>query len=135
MRLALVVSRFNEAITLPMRDMALKRAEEKGVEVVSVVEVPGTMEVPLAVDRLLASEDVDGVVALGAVVQGETKHDEVILQAVATEIARLSVAHRKPVGFGITGPGMTWEQALARVDYAVRAVDAALHMHGLLKAR
>ncbi|HKZ47546.1 MAG TPA: 6,7-dimethyl-8-ribityllumazine synthase, partial [Thermoplasmata archaeon] len=111
MRLAVVVARFNEAITSKMRDLAVAHAERKGAEVVAVVEVPGTMEVPLALSRLLAREDVDAVVALGAVVQGETKHDEVILHAVAAEVARLSVSSGKPVGFGITGPGMTWEQA------------------------
>ena len=130
MRLAVVVARFNEAITSKMRDLAVAHAERKGAEVVAVVEVPGTMEVPLALSRLLARADVDAAVALGAVVQGETRHDEVILHAVAAEVARLSVSSGKPVGFGITGPGMTWEQAEARVDYAVRAVDAALAMVG-----
>jgi 6,7-dimethyl-8-ribityllumazine synthase len=131
MRLAIVVSRFNEGITTRMREMAVRHAEERGAEVASVVEVPGAMELPLAVDRLLAQEDIDGAVALGAVVQGETRHDEVILHAVAAEIARIAVARGKPVGFGVTGPGMTWEQAEARIDYAARAVDAVIQMHAL----
>jgi len=133
MRLALVVSRFNSEVTFPMRDLALRRAREKGVEVVSVIEVPGAMEVPLSLDRLLSQDDIDGAVVLGAVIQGETKHDEVIVQAVAAEVARISVRHGKPVGFGITGPGMTQAQAEARVGYAERAVDAAVQMHGVLR--
>ena len=132
MRLALVVSRFNPEVTMPMRDLAVRRAEEKGAEVVSIVEVPGTMEVPLALDRLLSHDDIDGAVVLGAVIQGETRHDEVIVHAVAAEVARISVKRGKPVGFGITGPGMTLEQAEARVGYAERAVDAAVQMHALL---
>jgi len=60
MRLALVVSRFNPEVTMPMRDLAVRRAEAKGAEVVSIVEVPGTMEVPLALDRLLSHDDIDG---------------------------------------------------------------------------
>ena len=132
MRLAIVVSRFNGELTGRMRDLAVKRAEAKGAEVVALLEVPGTMEVPLALSRLLQRSDVDAAVVLGAVVQGETRHDEVIVQAVASEVARLSVVHDKPVGFGITGPGMTWKQAEARVGYAERAVDAALDLHAAL---
>jgi len=131
-RLAIVVARFNAELTGQMRELAVNRAVLRGAEVVALLEVPGTMEIPLALSRILQRADVDAAVVLGAVVQGETRHDEVIVHAVAAEVARLSVAHDKPVGFGITGPGMTWEQAEARVDYAERAVDAALGLHAAL---
>lgn len=132
MRLAIVASRFNQEIVDSMVERAVDRARELGLKVTTVVRVPGTFEVPLAVQRLLERSDVDGAVALGAVIKGETKHDEVITQAAAGALIEVSLRTGKPVGLGITGPGMTYKQAKARVDAAARAVDAANSMHDLL---
>ncbi len=132
MRLAIVASRFNEEVVDPMVERALERAKDRGLQVSTVVRVPGTFEIPLAVQRLLARSDVDAAVALGAVIQGETKHDEVIMHAAADALMGIGLRTGKPVGLGITGPGMTYKQAKARVDAASRAVDAAKSMHDLL---
>lgn len=132
MRLAIVASRFNQEIVDSMVERAIDRARELGLKVTTVVRVPGTFEVPLAVQRLLERSDVDGAVALGAVIKGETKHDEVITQAAADALIEVSLRTGKPVGLGITGPGMTYNQAKARIDAAARAVDAANSMHDLL---
>jgi len=132
MRLAIVASRFNQEIVDSMVERAVDRARELGLKVTTVVRVPGTFEVPLAVQRLLERSDVDGAVALGAVIKGETKHDEVITQAAADALIEVSLRTGKPVGLGITGPGMTYKQAKARIDAAARAVDAANSMHDLL---
>ncbi len=133
MRLALVASRFNAEVVDLMVERALARARELDLKVTTVVRVPGTFEVPQAVQRLLERGDVDGAVALGAVITGETKHDEVIMHAAATALMEIGLRTGKPVGLGITGPGMTDEQAMARIDAAARAVDAAKAMHDLLK--
>jgi 6,7-dimethyl-8-ribityllumazine synthase len=132
MRLAIVASEFNREIVDAMVERALARAKELGLRVTTVVRVPGTFEVPLVVQRLLERSDVDGAVALGAVIQGETKHDEVIMQAAANALMDIGLRAGKPVGLGITGPGMTYKQARARIDAASRAVDAAKEMHDLL---
>jgi 6,7-dimethyl-8-ribityllumazine synthase len=132
MRLAIVASQFNRDVVDAMVERALERAKEQGLKVTTVVRVPGTFEVPLAVQRLLERTDVDGVVALGAVITGETKHDEAIMQAAANALMALGLRTGKPVGLGITGPGMTYKQAKARIDAASRAVDAAKSMHDLL---
>jgi 6,7-dimethyl-8-ribityllumazine synthase len=132
MRLAIVASRFNQEIVDSMVERAVDRARELGLKVTTVVRVPGTFEVPLAVQRLLERSDVDGAVALGAVIKGETKHDELITQAAADALMGVSLRTGKPVGLGITGPGMTYKQAKARIDAAARAVDAAKSMHDLL---
>ncbi len=96
---------------------------------VSTLEVPGAYEVPFAAARLLARKDIDAVAAVGAVIKGGTKHDEVIMHAACGELLRLSIQHAKPVGLGISGPGQTEEQAKERAqDYARRAVRAAVHM-------
>lgn len=133
MRIAIVGSQFNREIVDAMVERALKRAEEVHVEVTTVVRVPGTFEIPLATRRLLERDDVDGVVAVGAVIKGETLHDEAIMAAVAPALLDLGIQAGKPVGLGITGPGMTDEQALERVGNAARAVDAVVAMHDLLK--
>lgn len=133
MRLAIVASLFNREIVDAMVERALARAKELDLKVTTVVRVPGTFEIPLAVQRLLERTDVDSAVALGAVIQGETKHDEVIMQAAARALMDLGLRSGKSVGLGITGPGMTYKQAKARIDAASRAVDAAKSMHELLR--
>lgn len=133
MRLAIVASLFNREIVDAMVELALARAKELDLKVTTVVRVPGTFEIPLAVQRLLERTDVDSAVALGAVIQGETKHDEVIMQAAAGALMDLGLRSGKSVGLGITGPGMTYKQAKARIDAASRAVDAAKSMHELLR--
>jgi len=132
-RIAIVASQFNSEITDRMVERALARAKEADARVTTVVRVPGTFEIPLAVQRLLERDDVDGAVAIGAVIRGETLHDEVLMAAVAPALVDIGLRARKPVGFGITGPGMSDEQAMARLDRAARAIDAVLAMHALLK--
>jgi 6,7-dimethyl-8-ribityllumazine synthase len=73
-------------------------------------------------------------VALGAIIKGETHHDEVIAETVAKLIASLSLKHGKPVTLGITGPGMTIEQAKNRIEIVpVRTVNAAVNMAKRIK--
>lgn len=133
-KIAIVVAEFNYDITYLMLQKALNHANFLGVKVVYVVKVPGSFEVPLAVGKLLERGDVDGVVALGAVIQGETKHDEVVAHQAARKIMDLSLQYGKPVGLGIIGPGASRMQALERVeDYARRAVEAVVKMVKRLK--
>lgn len=133
MRLAIVASRFNGEVVDRMVERALARAKELDLQVTTVVRVPGTFEIPPAVQQLLQRSDVDGAVALGAVIKGETKHDEVIMAAAAQALMDVGLQTGKPVGLGITGPGMTDGQAMARIEAAARAVDAAKAMHDLLR--
>lgn len=128
MRIAFVASEFNAPIPDRMLEAAQTRAEELRASVVAVVRVPGAWEIPLAVKSLLRRRDVDAAVAIGAVVKGETEHDELIALTVAHELMHLQLETGKPVGLGITGPDMTWEQAKARVGNGARAVDAVVRM-------
>ena len=133
-KLGIVVAEFNYDVTYLMLQKALNHAKFLGAEVVYVFKVPGTFEVPLAVRKLLKMPEVDGVVALGAVIQGETKHDELVAQQAARKILDLGVEFGKPVALGIIGPGASRMQALERVeDYARRAVEAAVKMVKRLK--
>ncbi len=126
--IGVVCSLFNREITDPMLERAVARARARGLKVAEVVRVPGAFEIPLASSRLLRRRDIDGVVALGAVVKGDTDHDQVIMYSVLAKLLDLAVEHDKPLGLGVAGPGMSWEQAEARVDYGVRAVDAVASM-------
>jgi len=134
MNLAIVAAEFNRDITDRMVERALARAKERGIRVTAVVRVPGTFEIPLAVQRLLRRTDVDAAVAIGAVIKGETLHDEALMAAVPQALLEVGLRAAKPVALGITGPGMTDEQALARVDKGADAVDAAAAMYELLRA-
>lgn len=133
-KLAIVVAEFNYDVTYLMLQKAIEHAEFLGAQVGYVVKVPGSFEIPLAVKELLKKNDVDAVVTLGAIIQGETKHDEVVAQQSSRKILDLSIEYGKPVTLGIIGPGATRMQALERVeDYARRAVEAAVKMCDRLK--
>ena len=133
MRLAVVAAAFNADVTDKMVARALARAKELGAEVVEVVRVPGTFEIPLALKRLLARTDIDGGVAIGAVIKGQTKHDELIAHAVAGRLLDLQLETGKPIGLGITGPGMSAKVAVRRIRNAARAVDAVVAMAEVLR--
>jgi len=129
-RLGFVVSEFNGEITGEMEKVATSYARELGAEVVRIIHVPGAFDMPLAVDLLLKSWGVDAVVTLGCIMKGETKHDELIANALAATLHRLALKHGKPVALGVMGPGINEKQARARIrEYARRAVDAAIKLH------
>ena len=125
MNLGIVVADFHKEISEEMLAQAKSAAIENGFNVTEVVHVSGAFDVPLPLKRLLAREDVDAAIVLGAVVQGETAHDEVVAFTAAQKVAELSLKFDKPVGYGISGPRMSVEQAKARAkDFAVRSVEA-----------
>lgn len=129
MKLGIVASEFNFDIVSPMLEFARRHAEFLEAQIVTEVMVPGVYEVPLAAKKLIERKDIDAVVTLGAVIEGETQHDEIIMQQAARKLIDLSVQYGKPVTLGISGPGMTRMQALDRVnDYAKRTVEAAVKM-------
>ncbi|MFQ5986081.1 MAG: 6,7-dimethyl-8-ribityllumazine synthase [Thermoplasmata archaeon] len=122
--LGIVVSEFHADVTERMLARAEEHAAFQGLTVTHVVKVPGVFDMALALKRLIRRDDVDGAVAIGAVVQGETHHDEVIMQQAARQIADLAVEYEKPIGLGISGHGQTKRQALDRVEKAREAVEA-----------
>lgn len=133
MKIAIVVSQFNSEVTAPMLESARRHAESLEVEITHTVHVFGIYDMPPIVQRLLQRRDVDGVVMIGAVIKGETMHDEVIAHTVARAGVQLAIEYEKPVGLGITGPGMNEEQAAARIDNARNAVTAVVQVARALK--
>ncbi len=126
-KLGLVVSEFNRDITHAMEIVAKEHAEFLGAEVVGVIRVPGVFDAPIAIKEMLKT-DVDAVVAIGCVIEGETEHDEIVAQHAARKIMDLSLEYEKPVTLGISGPGMGRLAAHQRIDYAKRAVEAAVKL-------
>lgn len=127
-RIGIVVSEFNYDITMMMLERAKEHAEFLGAKVVKVVKVPGVFDMGLAIKKLLERDDVDGVVTIGAVIKGETDHDEIVMQHASRKIADLAVEYGKPVSLGISGHGMTRLQAEERIEKAKEAVEAVVKM-------
>ncbi len=133
MRIGIVCSEFNYDITQMMLERAKEHAKFLDVDVAKVVMTPGVYDMPLATKSLLKDESVDGVVALGAVIEGETEHDELIIGQAARKLTDLAVEFEKPVGLGITGPGMSRLQAEDRIERAKDAVESVVKQLKSLK--
>lgn len=122
-----MVSEFNKEVTSRMLSVAQEKANLMKLKIVYTCKVPGVFDMPIIVDALLKKKDVDGVVTLGAIIKGQTKHDEVISHSTAKSLTDLSIKYQKPVSFGISGPGMQERHAYARIrPVAERAVEAVL---------
>ena len=133
-KLGFVVSDYNADITHLMGKIAQEHAEFLGAKATKLIRVPGAFDMPLAVSNLVKRKDIDGVVALGAVVEGDTKHDEIVAHNAARKIADLSIQTGKPVSLGVSGPGMTRADGVKRIEsYAKRSVESALKMIRRLK--
>ncbi len=127
-RIAIVGSEFNYDITTVMIDRAREEIDFLGATVGPVVKTPGVYDMPVAVRALMERKDVDAVVTLGAVIEGETHHDEVIMNQAARKLTDLSVEFGKPLGLGISGPGETRLQAQDRIENAAGAVRSVVKM-------
>ena len=125
MNIAIVVSEFNEEITFRMLEVAKEKANSMQLIISHVCMVPGAYDMPIVVDKLLQNQNIDGVATLGAIIKGQTKHDEVISHTTAQSLTNLSLKYQKPVSLGISGPGMQEKHAYARIrPVAERAVEA-----------
>ncbi|MFH0816305.1 MAG: 6,7-dimethyl-8-ribityllumazine synthase [Methanobacteriota archaeon] len=129
MKIGIIVSEFNYDVTQMMLERAKAHADFLGADVAEIMHVPGVYDMPLAAKRMLGKKNIDGVVVLGAVIEGETGHDQIVIGQAARKLTDLSVEYDKPVGLGITGPGMTRLQAEDRIENAKAAVEAVVKMH------
>lgn len=132
-KIGAVVSEFNYDIGMMMLERAKEHAQFLGAEINHIVKVPGVFDMGLPIKKLLERKDIDGVVALGAVIEGETEHDDIVIQHASRKIADLAIEYGKPVGLGISGPGMTRLQAQDRIERAKAAVEAVVKLHRRLR--
>lgn len=117
-KIGIVTARFNSEITEKLESGALARLHELGVtaDQIKQVRVPGAVEIPLVAQRLL-SADCDGVIALGCVIQGDTKHFDYVCNSVERGCTQVMLETKKPVIFGVLTTDND-EQAEARVGGA-----------------
>ena len=125
-----VVSRFNHDITYRMRDLCVKRLLDLGVRQsnVTVVEVPGSFELPVMVKRRLFASKIHVAIALGVVIRGDTDHYDFVARAASDGLQLAALECEKPVIFGVLTTE-TVEQATERIlnasTYAENAVEMA----------
>lgn len=126
--LGLVVARFNRSVTEQMETAAHDAADELEAEIAETVHVPGAYDAPLAADRLARRDSIDAVAALGAIVTGDTDHDQVIGDAAVRGLTEVSLDRDTPVTLGIIGPGMSGAEARERTDKGAAAVESAVDL-------
>lgn len=128
-RIAVVVSRFNESITQKLVDGALDALTRHDTQFddVDIVWVPGAWELPAAARLLLSSERYNALVALGAVIRGDTPHFDYVAGEAARGLAQASADFDTPVGFGLlTCDTMAQAEARAGGAHGNKGWDAAL---------
>ncbi|HHT9951888.1 TPA: 6,7-dimethyl-8-ribityllumazine synthase [Legionella pneumophila] len=135
--IALVVSTFNELITSALKKGALDRLAELGFksEDITLVEVPGAVEIPFVAQLLAKKQKVEVIVALGAVIRGETSHYDYVCDQVSQGCQRVMLDYNIPVIFGVLTTEND-EQALARVGgthghKGRDAIDCAVSMRSI----
>ena len=128
-RFAVVASRFNETVTQKLVDGALDALVRHGAAAddVDLVWVPGAWELPSAARRLLATERYDALVAVGAVIRGDTPHFDYVAGEASRGLSDASAAFETPIGFGLlTCDDMAQAEARAGGEHGNKGWDAAL---------
>lgn len=139
LRVAVLVSRFNQFVTERLVEGALDAFTRHGgdPEAVDVVRVPGAFEMPVAAKRLAATGRYDALVALAAVIRGETAHFEYVASSATSGLAQLALETGLPIGYGVLTTESV-EQAVDRAGAKVgnkgaEAMLSAIEMANLLK--
>jgi 6,7-dimethyl-8-ribityllumazine synthase len=137
--IAVIVSLFNREITQALQEGALAQLVDRGVLIrqVTLVEVPGAIEIPVMAQRLAKKNQFDAIIALGAVIRGETTHYDYVCHSVMEGCLRVSLDFEVPVIFGVLtteNDAQAWDRLGGAHGHKGRdAADCALMMSGLLK--
>lgn len=102
LHVVVIVSRWNELVTKELLEGALDELKGLGVTNVDVVRVPGAWEIPVIAAHALRLAD--AVIALGCIIQGETKHGELLSNDVSSALMNLQIQYQKPIGWGVLTP-------------------------------
>ena len=114
--IGIVVADFNETVTKQLVQGATEMLAKFNLENVDVYHVPGAFEIPFMTKQLLAKKEYDGILALGAVIKGETDHYDLICQNVASGVMNLNLTSNIPITFGILTTDNI-EQAMQRAGF------------------
>ncbi len=126
MNLGIVCGSFHRDEVERMLEFAKDEAVSKNWFVHDVVWVPGSMEAPLALDRMLQRKEIQGAIVLGIIERGETDHVLVMGNSVTMSIIVLKIKHNKPIGLGIIGPGAAPEHIEPRLEPHARSAVGAV---------
>jgi 6,7-dimethyl-8-ribityllumazine synthase len=128
LKVGVAVSRFNEDITGRMRAGCLETLRAWGVKErnITVVEVPGSFELPFSCAKLIKKIKPHAVVALGCIIKGDTDHDRYIASAVADGLMRLSIDHAIPVAFGVITTNDLQQAVVRSTGAANKGPEAAI---------
>lgn len=128
-KIGISAARWNSMITDKMLEGAVTALNEKGVpeQNIVIVRCPGSYELPLSCKQLMDHLDVDGVIAIGAVIRGDTPHFDYVCDAVNRGVMELNLTYNKPVTFGVLTTD-SLEQAMERAgpDKGNKGSEAAL---------
>ena len=125
-KIAIVCGSYHKEEKERMLDYSKDQANIEDLQVTDVVWVPGVMEVPLALSRLITRDDIDGAACLGIIEKGSTQHGLAMGQAVMQKIIELQLETGKPIGLGIIGPGAEPEHIEPRLEPHARAAVSAI---------
>ncbi|MEE2625821.1 MAG: 6,7-dimethyl-8-ribityllumazine synthase [Candidatus Thermoplasmatota archaeon] len=125
-KIGIVCGSYHKSEVERMLEWSSDEAVKLNLIVEDVLWVPGAMEVPLALDRLLSRDDIEGAACLGIIEKGQTQHGLAMGQAVIKSIIELQLVHEKPVGLGIIGPGAEPSHIEPRLESHARASIAAV---------
>lgn len=137
--IAIVVSQFNENITQALLAGATQRLISAGFNLddVTIVEVPGAVEIPLIASRLAKKNKYAVIIALGAVIRGETTHYDYVCQQVSNGCQQVSLQYEIPVVFGVLtteNEEQAWDRLGGKHGHkGIDAVDCAFAMHSILQ--
>jgi 6,7-dimethyl-8-ribityllumazine synthase len=139
MTFGIVLSRFNDYVGDKLLAGAVDALTRSGArsEDIDVVRTPGAFEIPLALKKMAQSKRYSALIALGVVVRGETPHFDYVAGEVSRGVAKISLEHDTPIGFGVVTTD-TMEQAIDRAggkagNKGHDAAIAAIEMASLLK--
>ena len=129
LKIGIVVSRFNYDITNKMSSLCRNRLIEIGIKKKNIllINVPGSYELPYAIKSLIINNKLNSVIALGAIIKGETTHYETITYSVGQSLINLSTETLTPIIFGVLTTETT-KQATERINQAIDYAEIAIEM-------
>ena len=123
--IAIICGSFHKTEIERMLDMARDQAQKENLTITEVIWVPGAMEVPLALSRVINNPEIHGAACLGIIEKGSTQHGLAMGQAVLSSIIDLQLESDKPIGLGIIGPGAEPQHIEPRLEpHARNAISA-----------
>ncbi|MGB1548758.1 MAG: 6,7-dimethyl-8-ribityllumazine synthase [Candidatus Poseidoniaceae archaeon] len=124
--IAIICGSFHKTEIERMLDMARDQAQKENLTITDVIWVPGAMEVPLALSRVINNPEIHGAACLGIIEKGSTQHGLAMGQAVLSSIIDLQLESDKPIGLGIIGPGAEPQHIEPRLEPHARAAISAI---------